>query len=145
MVDRKDPFRNSRFLLEIDGIAQAGFSEVTIPDIIAEPIEYREGNQTTTPQKIPGLIKYSNLILKWGITNSKDLYNWHEDVVHGKIKSSRKKISVLLLDEEGQEASRWNFVEAWPTKYDAPDANAKGNEIAIETLEIVHEGMIRFK
>lgn len=142
---RKDPYRNSRFLLEIDGISQAGFSEVTIPDVSAEPIEYREGNEATTVRKIPGLIKYSNIVLKWGITNSLDLYKWFVDIENGKINSSRKNISILLLDEEGNEATRWNFVQAWPTKYDAPDANAKGNEIAIETLEIAHEGMVRTK
>jgi phage tail-like protein len=145
MATRKDPYRNSRFLLEIDNISQAGFSEVTIPDVSAESIEYREGNEAPTVRKIPGLIKYSNIVLKWGTTNSLDLYKWFRDIENGKIKSSRKNVSILLLDEEGNEVTRWNFVQAWPTKYDPSDLNAKGNEIAIETLELAHEGMIRAK
>lgn len=144
---RKDPLRNSRFILEIDNIGQAGFSEVTIPDITIEAIEYREGNEPPYVRKIPGLIKYANVVLKWGVTDSLDLYNWHKDIVDGKISAStsRKKVSILLLDEQGNEKLRWNFINAWPTKYDAPDLNAKGNDIAIETLELAHEGMTRMK
>jgi phage tail-like protein len=144
-MPRKDPFRNSRFVVEIDGISQAGFSEVTIPDTTTDPIEYREGNETTTVRKIPGLSKYSNVVLKWGITDSMDLFKWYKDIVDGKIKASRKNISILLLDEIGQEASRWTFKQAWPMKYTSPPVNAKANEIAIETLEIAHEGIERTK
>lgn len=143
MVDRKDPYRNSRFLLEIDGIVQAGFSDVTIPDISTDPIEYREGNEDTTVRKIPGLTKYGNLILKWGITNSMELFEWRKQVIQGKTGEARKNIAVILQDEGGNSAARWEFKEAWPSKYDAPDLSAKGNDIAIETVEIVHEGMDR--
>lgn len=143
MVDRKDPYRNSRFLLEIDGIVQAGFSEVTIPDISTDPIEYREGNEDTTLRKIPGLTKYGNLILKWGITDSMELFEWRKQVIQGKTGEARKNIAVILQDEGGNPAARWEFKEAWPSNYDAPDLSAKGNEIAIETVEIVHEGMDR--
>lgn len=146
MAARNDPYRNSRYELEIDGIIQAGFSEVTVPDKSAEPIEYREGNEPPTVRKFPGLIKYSNVVLKWGITkNSIELHNWFKQVQDGNFKAARRSISILLLDEEGNEANRWEFREAWPTKYDPSDLNAKGNEIAIETLEIVTEGMVRTK
>lgn len=143
MVDRKDPYRNSRFLLEIDGIVQAGFSDVTIPDISTDPIEYREGNEDTTVRKLPGLTKYGNLTLKWGITDSMELFEWRKLVIQGKIGEARKNIAVILQDEIGNEAARWNFREAWPIKYDAPDLSAKGNDVAIETIEIAHEGMDR--
>jgi phage tail-like protein len=143
MADRNDPYRNSRFLLEIDGITQAGFSEAAIPDTSQEPIEYREGNEIPTVRKIPGLIKYGNLTLKWGITDSLELYEWRKLVEQGKMKDARRNIAVILMDEEASPKSRWEFGQAWPTKYDAPDLNAKGNDIAIETLEIAHEGMVR--
>ena len=145
MSERKDPFRNSRFAVEIDGITQAWFSEVTIPDSSTDPIEYREGDELPTVRKIPGLIKHSNITLKWGTTDSTDLYDWYQDIVNGGIQNSRKNISIITLDEEGGEAARWEFERCWPTKYDAPDMNATGNEIAIETLEIAHEGMKRVK
>lgn len=141
---RTDPYRNFRYRLEIDGITQAGFSEATVPDVTSEPVEYREGNEPNpaTPRKLPGVVKYGNLTLKWGITDSIELYTWHKEITQGKVE--RKNISVILISEDGsQDVSRWNFVHAWPTKYDAPDLTAKGNDVAIETLEIVHEGMER--
>jgi phage tail-like protein len=145
---RIDPYRNFRYRLEIEGIDQGGFSEATVPDQTVDVVEYREGNEiqpVATVRKLTGLTKYGNLTLKWGITDSMDLYNWHKDVTQGKIESDklRKNISVIVIDEAGNDKSRWNFVQAWPTKYDPPDLNAKGNEVSIETLEIVHEGMER--
>lgn len=139
--ERKDPYRNFRYLVEIDGIAQAGFSEATIPDSAQDPIEYREGNEPPTARKLPGLIKYGNVTLKWGITDSMDLYNWRKLVEDGK--DARRNMAIVLLDEEGNPAARWEFNEAWPSKYDAPDLSAKGTDIAVETLEIVHEGLKR--
>jgi len=146
MADRKDPFRNSRFIVEIDGVSQAGFREATIPDISAEPIEYREGNEEPTVRKIPGLIKYGNISLKWGITDSMDMYNWYKEaILESKFNDARKDISILLLNETGEEVNRWNFVNCWPTKYNAPDTNATESQIAIEEMEIVNEGMLRDK
>ena len=145
MPEKNDPWRNFRFLVEWDGVVQAGFREVTIPDTSADPIEYRDGNEIPTVRKLPGLIKYSNIICKRGVTYNLELFNWHKEIVAGKINSNRKNVSILLLDEEGNEAARWDFSNVWPTKYDAPDLNAIGNEIAIETLELAHEGIIRSK
>lgn len=143
MVERNDPYRNSRFLLEIDGIVQAGFSDITIPDISTDPVEYREGDEDTTVRKLPGLTKYGNLTLKWGITDSIELFEWRKQVIEGSMGEARRNIAVILQDEEGSPAARWEFREAWPSKYDAPDLSGKGNDVAIETMEIVHEGMDR--
>jgi phage tail-like protein len=144
MAERNDPYRNCRFLLEIGGITQAGFMEATVPDTMQDPIEYREGNEPPTVRKIPGLIKYGNLSLKWGITDSSmEIYEWRKKVEQGKMSEARQEIAIIILDEEGNPKSRFELSQAWPSKYDAPDLNAKGNDIAIETLEIVHEGMER--
>jgi phage tail-like protein len=140
---RVDPFKNHRFLVEVDGITQAGFREVTIPDSTQDPVEYRNGDETTTVRKLPGLTKYGNVSLKWGITDSLELYEWHQQIVDGKVAEARKAMAIVLMNDEGEPAARWEFSQAWPTKYDAPDLNATANEIAIETLEIVHEGMRR--
>lgn len=142
---KTDPWRNCRFLLEIDGISQAGFREVTIPDTAQDPIEYREGDEAPTVRKVPGLIKYGNVTLKWGLTDSLDVYNWRKAIEDGQTADNRKNVAVVVLDEVGEEAARWEFTRAWATKYDAPDLNATANEIAIETLEIAHEGMKRTK
>jgi len=138
---RVDPYRNFNFLVEIDGITQAGFSDVTGFDITVEPIEYREGGQVTSARKIPGMAKYGNITLKRGITDSAELYERLRQVATGVIE--RRNGSIILLDLEGQEKLRWNFFEAWPTKWDGPDFSAKGNEVAIETLELVVERVER--
>ncbi len=140
---RKDPLRGFRFLVEIDGIVQAGFQEVTVPESAQDPIEYREGTDRPTVRKIPGLIKYGNVVLKWGATDSLELSNWRKMVEDGKIGEARRNMAIIVLDEEGNEGARWVFNDAWPTKYDAPDLKGTGNDIAIETLEIAHEGMRR--
>lgn len=145
MSDRIDPFKGHRYIVEIEGIIQAGFSEVTIPDSSQEPIEYREGTDLPTVRKIPGLVKFGNVVLKWGTTESIELFEWRRSVENGMIGSSRKNIAIIVLNDEGLMAARWEFRNAWPTKYDAPDLKANGNEIAIETLEIAHEGMRRVK
>ena len=139
----KDPYRNFRFRLEIEGITQAGFREVTVPDSTQDVVEYREGDDTPTPRKLSGLVKYGNVSLKWGMTESLEVYNWRKEVAERGAKENRKNIAVVLIDEAGEDAGRWEFERAWPTKYDAPDFNATGNEIAIESLEIAHEGMER--
>ena len=146
LVQRKDPFGNYRFRVEISGVAQANFSEVTIPDSISEVIEVREGTEAVlNVRKQSGLIAYGSLVLKWGLTASMELYNWRKMVEQGKLSSVRRNMSVILIDEEGNDAARWDFTNAWPSKYKGPDLNAKGNEIAIETLEIVFESMQRSK
>lgn len=136
-----DPFQNFNFLVEIDGIQRAAFHECSGFDSTIDVIEHREGGENTTLRKLPGLTKYSNIVLKWGITNDLELYNWHYDAIQGNAK--RKTGSIILLDRQGKEKARWNFVNAWPYKYDGPDFNAEGNDIAIETLELAHEGVRR--
>ena len=132
--------------MEIDGIVQAGFSEVTIPDSSNDVVDYREGNDPPTTRKLPGLTKYGNVTLKWGITNSLELYEkWRLPVEEGKVASARKNMAIILMGDDGTPSARWEFHNAWPTKYDAPDLSAKGNDVAIETLEIAHEGMKRVK
>ncbi len=143
--ERNDPYRTMRFYVEWDGLVQAGFSEVTVPDTSTDPIEYREGNEVTTVRKIPGLTKYSNIVCKRGITKNMELFNWYKEIVDGNINSNRKTISLILMDELGNEAVRYDFTNAWPTKLDSPDFNATGNTIGIEQLDIVHEGMKRIK
>jgi phage tail-like protein len=138
---RTDPYLNFNFLVEIDGITRAAFHEVTGFDSTIDSIEHREGGDNTTPRKLPGMTKHSNIVLKWGLSDDVDLYQWHLATVRGTVQ--RKNGSIVLLDRQGQEKCRWNFVGAWPAKWDGPDFNAEGNDVAIETLELAHEGVER--
>lgn len=138
-AERKDPFRGFNFRVEMDGITRAGFREASGLDSSQDPIDYREGNQNLTVRKLPGLNKYSNISLKWGVTDDAELWDWRKKSIDGKVE--RKNGSIVLCDETGAEKVRWNFVEGWPTKWTGPSFNATGNEVAIETLEIAHEGL----
>jgi phage tail-like protein len=139
--DRNDPYRSYNFLVELDGITRAGFQECSGLDSAQDPIEYREGNYPLTARKLPGMVKYSNITLKWGITDDAELWDWRQAAMSGTVE--RKNGSIVLLDDTGEEKVRWNFREGWPTKWTAPTFNATGTEVAIETLEIAHEGMER--
>jgi phage tail-like protein len=138
---RKDPFRNFRFRVEIDGIQQMGFSDATGFEASIDPIDYREGTDPRYVRKLSGLTKYGAITLKWGITDSHDIYDWFKSGTTGEV--LRKNISIIIVDEAGNDKTRWNITNAWPSKYHAPDLNAKGNDVAIETLEIIHEGIVR--
>ena len=131
-----------RFKLEIDGLEAGGFSEVSGFDASIEPIEYRKGDMATeTPLKVAGLRKYGNITLKKGMIEGKVLYDWILKGLTGEVE--RKTVTVSLLDEKQAAVSSWKVINAWPTKYSAPDFNATSNEIAVETLELAHEGMTR--
>ncbi len=138
---RVDPYGNYNFLVEIDGITRAAFHEASGLDSAIDVIEHREGGQNTTTMKLPGLTKYSNIVLKWGATDDTQLYDWHQQCVDGNV--TRKNGSVVLLDRQGNEVERWNFMNAWPSKWTGPSFTAEGNDVAIETLELAHESLVR--
>ncbi len=138
---RVDPYKNFRFLVEIDGLNQAGFSECSGFGSEVEVIEYRTGGDPTAVRKLPGRAKFPNITLKRGVTDSRELYDWHRAVLQGQIQ--RKNGAIILLDDAGVPKVRWVFSEAWPSKYEGPDLCAKGNDVAIETLVITCESIER--
>jgi phage tail-like protein len=137
-----DPYASFNFLLEIDGITRAGFSECTGLNAESNVIDYREGNEAITPRKLPGLNKFGNITLKRGVSRDLDMFNWHKAVMDGDILRD-ESMSIVLLDEKRQEVVRWNLRNAWPSKWTGPDFKANANEIAIEAIEITHEGVER--
>ena len=136
---RNDPYGQFNFLVEIDGVVQGGFSECSGLTTDTNVIEYREGNEITTTRKLPGLMKYNNIVLKRGWTTDRKLWDWRKKVIDGK--TERQSGTIVLLDEARNPAIRWNFREGWPSKWEGPALNAKTSEVAIETLEIAHEGL----
>jgi phage tail-like protein len=140
---RQDPLTNFRYRLEIDGLTVAGFSEVSIAETTVDVVDYREGNDSPHVRKLPGLTKYGNITLRRGMTTSLELYEWHKQVVNGQVSKARKKIAIVVADETGTDKARFVVTDAWPTKYSPSDLDAKGNEVLIETLELVNEGIER--
>jgi phage tail-like protein len=146
-MPRQDPLRNFRFRLEIDGLEQGAFAQVTIGDLSNNPIEYREGDEPTTVRKLSSLTKYANVTLKWGITDSVELAEWHQQVVGGAtlLEQIRKTVVIRVQDEAGTDKAAFEVTRAWPCKYDPTDLNGTGNEVAIDTLELCNEGIRRIQ
>jgi phage tail-like protein len=137
---RNDPYKAFNFLVEIDGVARAAFSEVSGLESETAVIEYRTGNDNAI-RKLPGLTKFANITLRRGVTQDPELWNWRKSIVEGN--PDRRNGSIILLDDQRNPVVRWNFRNGWPCKWEGPALNAKANEVAIETLEIAHEGLER--
>jgi len=136
-AQRIDPYLNFRFRVEIAGIQQAGFMECSGLGSQVEVVEYREGGDPANVRKLPGRVFYPDITLKWGVTDSTELYKWHLSVIQGQLQ--RQDGAVVLLDAQGNEKIRWNFFNAWPSKWTGPTLNAKGNDVAIEELTLTCE------
>lgn len=137
--NRNDPYSAFNFLVEIDGVTVAGFSECSGLSTETDVVEYRNGNEDITVRKLPGMKKFMNITLKRGLTDSTELWDWRKRVMDGQ--SERQSGSIVLLNESRQEALRWNFREGWPSKWEGPTFNSQNNETAIETLEIAVESL----
>ncbi len=135
------PYGKFRYKVEIDGLEAGGFSEASGFDASIDVIEYREGDMVQTPLKLPGLKKYGNITLKQGVADSMVMYEWMIAGVEGEVE--RKTITITILDETETATASWQVINAWPAKYTAPDFNATSSEVAIESIEIAHEGMTR--
>jgi phage tail-like protein len=136
---RNDPYTSFNFLVEIDGVTVGGFSECSGLTAETDHIDYRTGAEEATVRKLPGLHKYPNIVLKRGFTASKELWEWRKKVINGR--TDRRSGSITLLDEARKPALEWKFRDGWPSKWDGPTLNGKNNEVAIEALEICHEGV----
>jgi phage tail-like protein len=139
VAKRNDPYSSFRFLVEIDSLVVAGFSEVSGLQAETQIEDYREGGVNDYVHKLPKETTYSNIILKRGITDSEVFWKWHQDVVNGNIK--RRSGYIVLLDSEKKETWRWNFVDAYPAKWSGPDLRADSDAVAFESIELVHNGI----
>jgi phage tail-like protein len=138
------PHRKNRFIVEIDGIVTASFARVQLPDAIVPDVEYRDGNDPANSRRLAGLDDFEPMILQKGVTeDSIELFEWFKQVQDGNLAEAKRAIAVVLLDRKGDPVARWEFRNAWPGRYDGPNLDAAKNAVALETLEIVHEGMER--
>jgi phage tail-like protein len=138
---RTDPFRAFNFRVEFDGLTVGSFSEVSGLTADGDSVDYREGTDLPlTVRKLMTLRKYTNIVLKRGYTTNDELWAWYRNIANGI--SDRRNGSIILMDEERNEVMRWNVENAWINKIEAPTFNATANEVAIESCELVHEGLM---
>lgn len=140
----KDPYITLHWWVEVEGLVVANFAECSGLTLETEFYEYRQGGVNTHVLKFPGPSKYSNLVLRRGMTDNKKLWDWYLQVVRlgQQKKEIRKSINVMLFDYSSQEpVQRWTFVRAFPVKWIGPEFRADAASMAIETLEFAHEGL----
>ena len=144
-MSEKDPLISAWFGVDFgDGVVGA-FRECTGLGSENEVVEYKASTQDGkyVMKKIPGRMKWNNITLKRGITDTIDMWKWRKLVEDGKVGEARRNGSIVMYDQSGGTTARWTFVNAWPSKLTGPSANAANNEVAIEELELTHEGYER--
>ena len=139
MPDRQ-PYRDFNFRVEIDGIGESQFSEVAIPEAEISVVEYREGaDKTSATRKLPGRVRYGNVVLKRGVTGDLALWEWFRALASGDFQP--RNVAIVLLDAERRPVMRWIARDAWPTKYHPSHLTAEGNEVVIELVELAVESI----
>jgi phage tail-like protein len=146
---RNDPYKAYNFLVEIEGLIVGGFSEVTGMQVEIEVKDYREGGVNEYIHKLPGSTRYpQNLVLKHGLTDIDLLWQWFVEVseaISAGKPFERKNGSIFLLDDRGLPAMWWNFLNAYPVKWSGPDFRADSANVAVEAVELVHQGIVKPK
>ena len=144
---RVDPLVSVSFFVEVQGVFTGTFRGCTGLGSQSEVIENLAAGAggVTHIYKIPGVTRWTNIVLKRGVTDSMDVWAWRKQVEEGKVSEARKNGSIIMYDQTNTEVARWNFENGWPAKISGPNLDASTNEIAIEELEIAHEKLVREK
>lgn len=145
MAPQRDPLVSFQYRVDISGKVTGYFTECTGLGSEHEVIEHKivDENGHEIIRKIPGRLKWENVVLKRGITESMDVWDWRKKVEDGKVEEARTNGSIIMLDQHFQPVARWDFENAWPVKVSGPQMKSDSNEIGIEELTIAHEGLWR--
>lgn len=137
-----DPYRNYNFKLSIQGVTEAHFKECSDMAVNVDVIDFREAGANQVVHRIPGQTNYGHVSLRYGLSASKELWNWMLSAVKGKVQ--RKRASIIILDADGHtEHTRWNLNNAWVCEWRAAPLDATGHEIAIESITLTFETLER--
>lgn len=138
---RLDPYMAFNFVVEIEGLLVGGFTQVNGLESEVSVDEHEEGGVNHFVHKFPGRASYGNLVLAHGLTDVSTLWNWYYNVTQGIIE--RKNGTIMLLDHQQLPATYWNFRNAFPVKWSGPEFDASSQDVAVESIELVHEGFIK--
>ena len=130
------------FRVQIDGFEDAAFAEARGLGSTIEVVEYREGSDPSLGVRLlPGRVRFDRIVLRRGLASSFELWDWHQAIAQGATDPRSGVIAALTRD--GQPVVTWRFRNGWIARYEGPAFTAKGNDVAIETIELVHEGLVR--
>lgn len=146
---RTDAFSNSAFGVigvEIENVQIAAFTEVSGLEAEVEVYTHEEGGNNLFVRKLPGRVKYPNVVLRRGVAETADLWDWFQHMIDraaqgGNLPRNRKNITLALYDRKGVQKRIWELIEAYPVKWKGPSFKATDNGISIEEIELVHEGI----
>jgi len=141
-----DPLVSFNFEIIVEGTISGFFTEVSGLGSESEVIDHKimaGGAKESLVRKIPGRLKWGDIVAKRGITANLDFYDWRKSVEEGNVADARKDGSIVMYDQEGGEVARWNFTAGWPSKISGPSVKSDSNEVGVEELTIVHEGIVR--
>jgi phage tail-like protein len=137
-----EPFRAYHFKLVINGVTEGHFTECSGLAARVQTIKYREAGQSQIVHAMPGRVEYADVILRYGLTQSRELWDWFLQSINGT--ADRKNVSIVMLDSSGtQETMRWNLISAWPAEWRGAPLDALQQEVAIETLRLVYDRLER--
>jgi len=144
-TEREDPLLGAYFGLEVGGRITGYFTEVSGLGSETETIEHKVVNEKghEVILKMPGRLKWGDIVLKRGITSNLDMWEWRKQVEEGDVGNARMNGSIVMYDQTLTEVARWNFNQAWPSKISGPTPKADSNEIGIEEMTLVHEYITR--
>lgn len=133
---------NFNFRVEIDGLEETLFSEVSGLGSTIEVLEYRDGGDAMSASRLlPGRARYERIVLRRGLAPNFDLWDWHQQALAGRIE--RRSGMIVALTAEQEPTVSWRFRNGWVAAYRGPHFTATGNGVAIESVELVHEGLLR--
>ena len=135
------PYQTFNFAVEIEGLLVGGFTEVSGLESEVEVEEYREGGVNGFVHKLPGRTSHANLVLTHGLTSVSTLWNWYYNTTLGAIQ--RRNGTIMLLDPRQIPVMWWNFRNALPVRWTGPTFTATSDEVAVESLELAHEGLTK--
>ena len=136
---RTDPLLAMQFRVTIDGLGVCGFSECSGLDAVLDTQEYREGGQNTFVHRFPSRMTHNALTFRGGIVD-RAVWDWFDGTLRGSFE--RRSGSVAVLDPTGTTvAAQWQFKGAFPTKWRGPDLNAAQSQVALQSFELMHEGL----
>jgi phage tail-like protein len=137
-----DPYRSYNFRLEINGVTEAYFHECANIGVKVQTLKWRSGGNNQVVHCLPGRVEPTDIILRCGVSSSKDMWNWLQTAVQGRVE--RKNISLVLLDNDGAtEAVRWNLMQSWISEWRGATLSALSSGVAIEEMVLVYETLQR--
>ncbi|MCB0257254.1 MAG: phage tail protein [Anaerolineae bacterium] len=142
MAQQTDPYRSYNFKLEVGGVTQGHFTECSGLSVNIDPITYREGGSQQIIRHLPGPVDYAAVTLKYGVSDSRELWNWLMKTAAGEVE--RRNVSVVMMDsQDANETMRWNLFDAWPSEWQGAALGGSDNALAIESLTLVFDSLER--